>query len=268
MLKSGDQILIRFNLPAMSDTVVAEKMPLDIVYEDSDLLVLNKPAGIVVHPGAGNRNGTLVNGLLYHCQTLSTVNGALRPGIVHRLDKNTSGLLVVAKTDQAHLSLSRQFESRDIVRTYQAVVWGDFSAAEGKIESFIDRSRKNRQKMTVVKNRGRWALTLYRVLKSFRYFSFVELTLKTGRTHQIRVHLDHIHHPVFGDPEYNGRQGQFSRLPAPARDFAAQLLKKINRQALHARQLSFIHPRLQERVSFASSLPDDIQQIVDELATY
>jgi 23S rRNA pseudouridine1911/1915/1917 synthase len=266
-LKSGDQILVHFDLPAISTRVVAEKMPLDIVYEDRDLLVVNKPAGLVVHPGAGNHNGTLVNGLVYHCQTLSTVNGTLRPGIVHRLDKNTSGLLVVAKTDRAHLSLTRQFESRDIVRTYQAVVWGNFSAAEGKIESFIDRSRKNRQKMTVVKNHGRWALTLYRVLKSFGYFSFVELTLKTGRTHQIRVHLNHIHHPVFGDPEYNGRQGQLSHLPAPARDFAAQLLKKINRQALHARQLSFIHPRLQQRLSFESSLPADIQQIVDALAT-
>ncbi len=266
-MRSGDQISIQLNLPNMSEKLMAEKIPLDIVYEDEYLLVLNKPAGLVIHPGAGNRNGTLVNGLLYHCQTLSTVNGTLRPGIVHRLDKNTSGLLVVAKTDQTHLNLSRQFESRDIVRTYQAVVWGDFKTAEGKIESFIDRSRKDRQKMAVVKNHGKYALTMYRVLISFKYFSFVELTLKTGRTHQIRVHLNHIHHPVFGDPEYNGRQGQLSRLPTSVRDFAIALLKKINRQALHARKLSFIHPQLQERVNFETSLPSDIQQIVDELAT-
>jgi 23S rRNA pseudouridine1911/1915/1917 synthase len=251
----------------VSEKLLAEEMPLDIVYEDRDLLVLNKPAGLVVHPGAGNRSGTLVNGLLHHCQTLSTVNGALRPGIVHRLDKNTSGLLVVAKTDSIHSSLARQFETRDIIRTYQAVVWGDFKSAEGKIESYIDRSRRNRQKMAVVKNHGKWALTTYRVLLSFKYFSFVELMLKTGRTHQIRVHLSHIHHPVLGDPEYNGRQEQLSGLPLTLRNFSISLLKRINRQALHARKLSFIHPRLQERVYFESDLPSDIQQIVDELAT-
>jgi 23S rRNA pseudouridine1911/1915/1917 synthase len=266
-LRVGDAIWIHFQSLPLSENLKAEEIPLDIVYEDEYLLVINKPAGLVVHPGAGNRNGTLVNGLLYHCKSLSTINGILRPGIVHRLDKNTSGLLVVAKSDAIHVYLARQFESHDIIRTYQAVVWGDFTVAEGKIESFIDRSKKERQKMTVVRNHGKWALTTYRLLRSFKYFSFIELVLKTGRTHQIRVHLNYIHHPVFGDPEYNGRHSQISCLPVPVRPFAVSLLKTINRQALHARRLSFIHPQSKGRMNFESPLPSDIQHLVDELAT-
>lgn len=263
-LKFRDHISIHLK-PPPSEYLLPEAIPLDIVYEDKSLLVINKPAGLVVHPGAGNRSGTLVNGLLFHCQQLSTVYGAMRPGIVHRLDKNTSGLLVVAKEDSVHVALARQFESRDIIRTYQAVVWGNFLKPEGKIETYIERSKKDRKKMMVAKNHGKWALTTYRVIKSFGYFSFLELILKTGRTHQIRVHLNHIGHPVFADPDYNGRLGQLSRLPASLHSFGQSLLKKIHRQALHARKLSFIHPDTRQRMNFETVLPQDVQQIVDAL---
>jgi 23S rRNA pseudouridine1911/1915/1917 synthase len=266
-LKGADRIRIQLNPIPATDDMPAENIPLQIIHEDDHVLVIDKPAGLVVHPGAGNHSGTLVNGLLYHCRNLSSINGKMRPGIVHRLDKNTSGLLVVAKNDRAHLHLARQFESRDISRTYQAVVWGTFAVASGEIETLIDRSRKDRTRMTVARKKGRWALTTYRVIKSFPYFSYLELVLKTGRTHQIRVHLDHIHHPVCGDPEYNGRLGQLSRLPAAYKDMGHELLKKIDRQALHACKLSFIHPQTTKRMQFESPLPADMRQLLEMLAT-
>ena len=265
-MRAGDSLRIQLQSASLADHLQAEDIPLDIVYEDEYLLVVNKPAGLVVHPGAGNRSGTMVNALLHHCRDLSTINGTLRPGIVHRLDKNTSGLLVVAKTDAIHLQLVRQFETRDITRIYQAVVWGNFRVKEGEIESLINRSKRDRQKMTVVKNHGKWALTTYKVLQSYNYFSLVELVLKTGRTHQIRVHLNHIHHPVFGDPDYNGRQNQLSQLPLSVRAKAIDLLRIINRQALHAQKLSFIHPHIQQRMDFVSILPPDIKRLLAELA--
>lgn len=263
-LRINDKILIRFE-KAQPSKILPENVPLNILYEDNHLLVINKSAGLVVHPGAGHRSGTMVNGLLFHCKTLSGINGVLRPGIVHRLDKNTSGLIVVAKTDESHVFISKQFETRDIIRTYHAFVWGVPSTNSGEIETKIDRSHRDRKKMSVTTQRGRKAITSYTIIQSFNYFSLLELTLKTGRTHQIRVHLNHINHPVFGDPDYNGRNIQLKSLPASIRNNALQLLKIIDRQALHAKKVSFIHPERKERVSFDSELPEDMIRLKEAL---
>jgi 23S rRNA pseudouridine1911/1915/1917 synthase len=263
-LRINDKILIRLE-KAQPSKILPENVPLNILYEDNHLLVINKSAGLVVHPGAGHRSGTMVNGLLFHCKTLSGINGVLRPGIVHRLDKNTSGLIVVAKTDESHVFISKQFETRDIIRTYHAFVWGVPSTNSGEIETKIDRSHRDRKKMSVTTQRGRKAITSYTIIQSFNYFSLLELTLKTGRTHQIRVHLNHINHPVFGDPDYNGRNIQLKSLPASIRNNALQLLKIIDRQALHAKKVSFIHPQRKERVSFDSELPEDMIRLKEAL---
>jgi len=263
-IKENDLISIHFP-SSVPSKIQAEKIPLDIVYEDEYLLVLNKPAGLVVHPGAGNYKGTIVNALLYYCKKLSGINGVLRPGIVHRLDKNTSGLMVVAKDDITHSSLSHQFETREIIRTYYALVWGVPPEREGTIETLIDRSKKDRKKMTVSHGRGRNAITNYKLIRSFQYFSLLELELKTGRTHQIRVHLNYLHHPVFGDPDYNGRQSQLKQLPSFLQKRGAHLLKCINRQALHAKMLEFIHPHSMERLFFDSEIPPDISELIRKL---
>jgi 23S rRNA pseudouridine1911/1915/1917 synthase len=263
-LRINDKILIRLE-KAQPSKILPENVPLNILYEDNHLLVINKSAGLVVHPGAGHRSGTMVNGLLFHCKTLSGINGVLRPGIVHRLDKNTSGLIVVAKTDESHVFISKQFETRDIIRTYHAFVWGVPSTNSGEIETKIDRSHRDRKKMSVTIQRGRKAITSYTIIQSFNYFSLLELTLKTGRTHQIRVHLNHINHPVFGDPDYNGRNIQLKSLPASSRNNALHLLKIIDRQALHAKKVSFIHPERKERISFDSELPEDMIRLKEAL---
>ena len=218
-------ITILFPDPALSH-ITPEDIPIDIIFEDDDLLVINKPAGLIVHPGAGNRNGTLVNGLLYHCKTLSGINGVMRPGIVHRLDKNTSGLLVVAKNDNSHLKLSRQFESKTIKRTYHTIVWGVPAEEKGEVITQIGRSRRDRKKMTVLKNEGREAITHFQVIKDYIFLAHLEISLETGRTHQIRVHLNHLNHPVFGDPEYNGRTSQIQRFPSHLQKTGHGLIEK------------------------------------------
>ncbi len=242
-----------------------EDIPLDILHEDGDIVVLNKPAGLVVHPGAGNFTGTLVNALVHHCPGLSDINGNMRPGIVHRLDKYTSGLMVVAKTNAAHRFIAAQFDTREIVRTYYALVWGRPAEDEATIETHIARSRRDRKKMTVSGDYGKTAITNYTIIRHFDYFSLLELTLKTGRTHQIRVHLNHLNHPVFGDPEYNGRNSQIDRLPDMLRRRGQALLKLIDRQALHAKKLSFIHPKTKKRVEFESDLPEDFALLLEKL---
>lgn len=256
-LRSGD--VVNIHIPESEPSYLEpENIPLDIVHEDNDLLVINKPAGLIVHPGAGHKTGTLVNALLYHCRDLSGINGVMRPGIVHRLDRYTSGLMVVAKNDQSHVFLTRQFETREIVRTYYALIWGVPAEKSGRIETLIDRSHRDRKKMSVSAARGREAITNYEMLDEFEYFSVLKLSLLTGRTHQIRVHLNYINHPVFGDPEYNGRGSQLNRLPSNRQKFVSHVLKNIQRQALHARELSFIHPTGGQRVSFTSEIPEDI----------
>lgn len=237
----------------------AEKIPLTIVYEDDHLLVVNKPAGMVTHPAYGNYTGTLVNALLYHCNHLSTLNDPTRPGIVHRLDKDTSGLMVVAKTDAVHAALARQFAGRTITREYQAIVWGRLKPPKGVIETLLGRSKSDRKKMAVVKE-GKHAITEYAVVQQFEYLSLVRLKLRTGRTHQIRVHLAHINHPVFGDPTYNGRHLVWGPGTPGQKAQVQRLLKIVTRQALHAKTIGFIHPVIKQPLFFDSDLPPDMEE--------
>ena len=250
---------------------VPQDIPIDVVFEDADVLVIDKPAGLVVHPAAGNPDGTLVNALLAHCgDSLSGIGGVKRPGIVHRLDKDTSGLMVVAKNDRAHHGLSDQFSDRTLSRTYLALVWGVPNPTQGRIEGNIGRSSADRKKMAVVTGGGKHAATKYRVLKSFGMAaSLVECVLETGRTHQIRVHLTHIGHPLVGDPLYGrGRSGRpggkfASLLPEPVRSS----LVGFPRQALHAAALTFRHPVSGEIVTFRSPIPADIHELIVTLET-
>lgn len=245
---------------------VAQDIPLTVVYEDEDVLVIDKPAGLVVHPAAGNPDNTLVNALLAHCgDSLSGIGGVRRPGIVHRLDKDTSGLMVVAKNDRAHHALTTQFADRSLSRTYLALVWGVPSPRRGRIEGAIGRSTVDRKKMAVVEHGGKHAATRYRVVKAFGLgAALVECVLETGRTHQIRVHMAHIGHPLVGDPLYGrGRSGRpggkhASALPEPVRN----RLVGFPRQALHATALTFNHPGRQEKLRFESPLPADLHELI------
>ena len=237
--------------------VVPENIPLDILHEDPQLLVVNKPAGMVTHPAYGNYSGTLVNALLYHCNALSTLNDVTRPGIVHRLDKDTSGLMVIAKNDNVHAKLAGQFARRTISREYWAIVWGLFKERRGIIEAKLGRSTSDRKKMAVVKE-GKNAITEYGLLEKFQYLSLVRLKLRTGRTHQIRVHLAHINHPVFGDPTYNGRHIVWGPGTPNQKAEVQKLLKLLPRQALHAKTIGFIHPATGKDMSFDSPLPTDM----------
>jgi len=241
-----------------------EEIPLSIVYEDDQLLIVNKPAGMVTHPAYGNYTGTLVNALLHHCNSLSSLNTELRPGIVHRLDKDTTGLMVVAKNDVAHHLLAKQFSRRTISREYWAIVWGTFKEEKGTIEANLGRSKRDRKKVAVTAD-GKHAVTEYKVLRTYDFLSLIRLKLRTGRTHQIRVHLAHIGHPVFGDPTYGGRSPQWGGLDAKKSQHAQNLLKLINRQALHAKTIGFIHPSTKAEVSFDSDLPEDMQVILDKI---
>ncbi|MCJ7578078.1 MAG: RluA family pseudouridine synthase [candidate division Zixibacteria bacterium] len=263
-IKGNEKITIKVP-PLEKLSLEPENIPLDILYEDSDLLVVNKKAGMVVHPALGNYSHTLVNALLFHCKDLSGINGVLRPGIVHRLDKNTSGLLVVAKNDFAHLSLAEQIKNRTLLREYVAIVWGHMPTNKGIIEAPIGRSTKDRKKMTVTRLKGRESLTEYRVLERFDLCDLLSIRLKTGRTHQIRVHLSYLNHPVLGDPEYGGRQKWIKGVHDQYRLLAQRLLSLIDRQALHAKKLGFIHPRTKEYKEFESPMPEDIENALSSL---
>jgi 23S rRNA pseudouridine1911/1915/1917 synthase len=242
-----------------------EAIPLDVLYEDAHLLVINKPAGLVVHPGAGVKSGTLVNALLHHCRDLSGIGGKLRPGIVHRLDKNTTGVMVVAKDDPTHLALQRQFAEKTAGREYLALVWGHLAEPKGKIETYLNRSKSDRKKFVAAKD-GKIAITNYEVVETFEFLSLLKIRLQTGRTHQIRTHFNYLHHTVFGDPEYSGRTTQVKQLSTlKMRQKALYLLKMIDRQALHAAKLTFFHPRLQQEMTFESAPPEDFQMVLDYL---
>ena len=254
----GEEVHVSLPAPPPQDAL-PEPIPLDIVYEDDDLLVVNKPAGMVTHPAYGNHTGTLVNALLHYCGTLSNGGDPARPGIVHRLDKDTSGLLVVARNDHAHAVLARQFARRTITREYQAIVWGVFTQRRGTIEEQLGRSPSDRKKMAVVRS-GKPAATDYEVLEQFPWLALVRLRLRTGRTHQIRVHLAHIHHPVFGDPTYHGRQMMAGPRTPRQKAEVERLLGILRRQALHARTIGFIHPRSGSEVLLESPLPPDMAQ--------
>jgi 23S rRNA pseudouridine1911/1915/1917 synthase len=249
---------------AIAPVPAAEDIPLEILYEDTDLLVIDKPAGLVVHPGAGNPTGTLVNALLFHCgDRLSGIGGVRRPGIVHRLDKDTSGLMVVAKTDRAHQGLTDQFVDRTLSRTYLAVVWGMPAVREGELEANIGRHPSDRKRMAVLARGGKPAVTLYRVVRpTGLQATLVECRLKTGRTHQIRVHMTEMGHPLVGDPLYGKiRPARLKTIQAEAREAALS----FPRQALHAAALEFIHPVTGGEMMFESDLPDDIRHLIAKL---
>lgn len=262
-VKISDKIEI-FIPPLQEAIPYAQSIPIEIIYEDTDLIVVNKPAGMVVHPAPGSPDKTLVNALLAHCQTsLSGIGGVKRPGIIHRLDKGTSGLLVVAKHDQAHQYLSQQFSSRTLSRLYYGLTWGNFLKPSGTIQSNIGRSHQNRQKMAILTSGGKMAITHYKVLKTFSNLaSYVECQLETGRTHQIRVHLTSLNCPLIGDPIY-GKTPKFIRnvLKEPL----SVLTQYCTRPLLHAYQLKFVHPRTQQLLIFNSPLPPDFKQALELL---
>jgi 23S rRNA pseudouridine1911/1915/1917 synthase len=264
-LSPNDIIDVTFPRPPRMEAK-PEEIPLDVVYEDESLLIINKPAGMVTHPAYGNYTGTLVNALLHHCNRLSKINTELRPGIVHRLDKDTTGLMVVAKTDAVHAFLAKQFSKRTIDREYWAIVWGRFKKVKGTIEANLGRSKRDRKKVAVTED-GKSAVTEYEVLKEYEYLSLVRLHLKTGRTHQIRVHLTHIGHPVFGDPTYNGRSNTWNGLSGKKSQQAGNLLKLISRQALHAKTIGFIHPASKEFMKFDSELPKDMKEVMENISS-
>jgi 23S rRNA pseudouridine1911/1915/1917 synthase len=260
----GDIIEVRIPVNPRPAQTLPEPIPLNVIYEDDDVIVINKPAGMVVHPALGNYTGTLVNALLYYTKNLSSTNTVERAGIVHRIDKNTSGLLVVAKNDVAHAKLAKQFSAHSIEREYWAIVWGHFKSLEGVIETKIGRSKSDRKKFAVVED-GKEAVTYYYVLEEFEYLTLLRLKLKTGRTHQIRVHLSHINHPVFGDPTYGGRKIHYSNVTSRIKQEVENLLEIMKHQALHAKTLGFLHPTTNEFVKFDSDLPEDMKLLLEKL---
>jgi 23S rRNA pseudouridine1911/1915/1917 synthase len=260
-IKGEEKILIEIPPPELL-SLEPQDIPLDIVYEDKDLLVVNKPARMVVHPAAVNNKDTLVNALLFHCKDLSGINGVLRPGIVHRLDKNTSGLLVVAKNDFAHNNLADQLKDRTLTREYAALCWGSLPKEKGVVETLIGRSGGDRKKMTVVKQKGREAITEYEVLERFPLGDYLKIKLKTGRTHQIRVHFLYLNHPIMGDPEYGGRKKHLGMIKESLKPLANQVLKLFDRQALHAKKIGFVHPRTKKYLEFESELPEDMKELL------
>ncbi len=243
--KNGDSVIINIPEPQIYD-VKAENIPLDIVYEDEDLLVVNKPKGMVVHPAAGNYEGTLVNALMHHCgDSLSGINGVMRPGIVHRIDKNTSGLLMVAKNDFAHTGLADQIKEHSFTREYAAIVYGKFKNSSGIVNAPIDRHPQKRKQMAVVEG-GREAVTHYEVLEELNGFTYLKLSLETGRTHQIRVHMAYLGHPVAGDDVYGPKK----------------VITELGGQCLHAKKVGFIHPKTNEYMEFDSPLPDYFEKFL------
>jgi 23S rRNA pseudouridine1911/1915/1917 synthase len=248
-LAEGDRIALTIPEPSNVD-IVPEDIPLDIAYEDSDVIVINKPRGMVVHPAPGHTSGTVVNALMYHCKDLSGINGELRPGIVHRIDKDTSGLLMAAKHDKAHASLAAQLKDHSVTRKYIAVVHGNIAHDHGTIDAPIGRDSNDRKMYTVTEKNSKHAVTHFLVLERFGDYTMVELKLETGRTHQIRVHMKFIGHPLVGDPMYGRSKGM-----------------QMNGQALHAAILGFVHPMNETYLEFSAPLPDDMEHLLERLRT-
>jgi len=240
---AGDEIVVRIPEPEPVEAL-PEDIPLDVVYEDSDVIVINKPRGMVVHPAVGHSSGTVVNALLYHCRDLSGINGMMRPGIVHRIDKDTSGLLMAAKNDLAHASLAEQLKAHSVIRRYTALVYGKVPHDKGTIDAPIGRDKNDRKMFAVTDRNSKHAVTHFTVTERFEDYTVVELRLETGRTHQIRVHMKYIGHPIVGDPMYGGRAGRTLGMEG---------------QALHAGVLGFVHPRTGETLEFSAPLPRDME---------
>lgn len=267
-----DVITLMLDAPQHDHTIEAEDIPLDIVYEDADLMVVNKAPGMVVHPGAGNFHGTLINAVAWHLKDLSSFD-ANDPavGLVHRIDKDTSGLLVIAKTPVAKTKLGLQFFNKTTHRSYNALVWGNFNEDEGRIEGNIGRDPRDRLRMNVFppdSEIGKSAVTHYHILERFGYVTLVECVLETGRTHQIRAHMKHIGHPLFGDERYGGTEILRGQRSSTYKAFIQNCFKVCNRQALHAKTLGFVHPTTGQQMDFTSDLPNDMRQLIDKWSIY
>lgn len=267
-----DVITLMLDAPQHDSTIEAEEIPLIIVYEDTEVMVVNKPAGMVVHPGAGNFHGTLINAVAWHLKDLPTFD-ANDPavGLVHRIDKDTSGLLVIAKTPEAKTKLGLQFFNKTTHRSYHALVWGNFNEEEGRIEGNIARDPKDRLRMSVFppnSDVGKAAITHYRVLERFGYVTLIECILETGRTHQIRAHMKHIGHPLFGDERYGGMEILRGQRSSTYKAFIQNCLNLCHRQALHAKTLGFVHPKTNREMNFTSDLPEDMQQLLQKWRVY
>ena len=270
-VKPLDDIRVLFEYPPHENLLIAENIDLDIVYEDDDLVVVNKPAGMVVHPGHGNYSGTLINALIYHFENLPK-NSSNRPGLVHRLDKDTSGLLVIAKNDESMVHLSNQFAEKKSKREYIAMVWGNVKDDSGKIDNYIGRNPKNRLQNIVLDEdkieNGKRAITNYEVLSRLNYVSLVKCTLETGRTHQIRVHMKHIGHTLFNDERYGGDSILKGTTFTKYKQFVENCFKLFPRQALHAKTLGFTHPKTGKFMQFDSELPKDFQSCIEKWENY
>tara|TARA_B100000767_G_scaffold2015_1_gene2006 strand:- start:3785 stop:4822 length:1038 start_codon:yes stop_codon:yes gene_type:complete len=270
-VKPFDQIRVLFEYPPYENLLVPEDIPIDIVYEDDDLLVVNKAPGMVVHPGHGNYSGTLINALTFHFENLPN-NSSNRPGLVHRIDKDTSGLLVVAKTELAMAHLSAQFKAKTSEREYIALVWGNIDLDEGIIEGNIGRHPKNRLQNTVYlddeSEKGKPAVTHYKVIQRLGYVTLVSCRLETGRTHQIRVHMKHIGHTLFNDERYGGERILKGTTFTKYKQFVDNCFKTLPRQALHAKTLGFVHPKTKEKMSFTTEMPMDMQTCIEKWQTY
>ncbi|ESU18482.1 RluA family pseudouridine synthase [Flavobacterium cauense R2A-7] len=268
-VKANDVVRVLLEHPPFENIIIPENIPLDIVYEDDQLLVINKPAGLVVHPGHGNYTGTLVNALAYHFENLP-MNSSERPGLVHRIDKDTSGLLVVAKTDHAMAYLAKQFEEKTSEREYVALVWGNVVEEEGTVTGYIGRHMKDRMQMACYDNEeyGKWAVTHYKVIERFGYVTLVSCKLETGRTHQIRVHMKHIGHTLFNDERYGGHLILKGTTFTKYKQFIDNCFKTLPRQALHAKTLGFEHPITKEFMRFDTEIPQDMKECIEKWRVY
>ena len=269
-VKAEDVVTVVLDYPKEKNELLPQDIPLNIVYEDKDLLVVNKEAGMVVHPGYGNYDGTLVNAVAFHVSNLPNMGEEDRPGLVHRIDKNTSGILVIAKTERAMIDLAKKFADRDLNRKYIALVWGNIKEDEGTITGHIGRNLKNRKVMDVFSDgeHGKHAVSHYKVLERFGYTTLIECTLETGRTHQIRVHFKHIGHPVFNDDEYGGDAILKGTTFTKYKQFVQNCFKICSRQALHAKSLGFTHPTTKKEMFFDSELAEDMQQLIEKWRNY
>ena len=269
-VKPGDEISIKFEYEVYDKNVYPEDLSLDILYDDKDIIIVNKEPGMVVHPSYGHYTGTLVNGLLFKYSDISSTGSSERPGLVHRIDKNTSGLLVVARNADSLTHLGRQFFNHTIKRKYIALVWGDFDDDSGVIEGYIGRNLKNRKVMDVFddESKGKQATTHFRVIERFRYVTLVECELETGRTHQIRVHMKSIGHPLFNDQEYGGDKVLKGTRFTKYKQFIQNCFKLFPRQALHAKSLGFIHPKTEKEMFFSSDLPQNFQDLIEKWRNY
>jgi len=268
-VKKDDKVRILFSHPPYENLLTPEKLDLDIEYEDDSIIIVNKKSGMVVHPGHGNYSGTLINALLYHFDNLPN-NSSNRPGLVHRIDKDTSGLLVIAKTEKSMTLMAKQFFNKSVEREYYALVWGDVKDDEGEINAPIGRNPKNRLQMIVYQDMegGKEAITNYKVIERFGYVTLISCRLQTGRTHQIRVHMKYLGHTLFNDERYGGNKILKGTVYSKYKQFVDNCFRLLPRQALHAKTLGFIHPKSKEKISFNSDIPEDIASVIDKWRLY